>query len=58
MFLPSTKDEITFPNALKDKFIFAAYFTPSSLIFVLFCLSEPARSTKLSFPTLNFCAPF
>jgi hypothetical protein len=53
-FLPSTKAEITLPNALKDKFILAAYFMPSSFKFVLLCLYEPAKSTKLSLPTLNF----
>ncbi len=57
-FLPSTRAEITFPKALRDKLIFAAYLIPSSLKFVLLCLSDPAKSTKLSFPTLNFWTPF
>lgn len=48
---------MTFPKALNDKLIFEAYLMPSSLIFVLFCLSEPAKSTILSFPTLNFTFP-
>ena len=53
-FFPSTNADITFPKALNERLIFAAYFIPSSFKLVLLCLSDPAKSTKLSFPTLNF----
>ena len=33
--IPSTKEEITFPRALKDRFIFVAYFKPSPVTPVL-----------------------
>lgn len=49
---------MTFPKALNERLILAAYFIPSSFRFVLLCLYEPAKSTKFSFPTLNFCNPF
>ena len=54
---PSTKADMTFPKALKDKLIFAASFILSPVAPVLLCLSDPAKSTKLSFPTLNFDSP-
>jgi hypothetical protein len=57
-FLPSTNADITFPNALKDKLILAAYLIPSSLRLVLLCRSDPAKSTKFNLPTLNFWTPF
>lgn len=50
--LPSTKADITFPRALKDKFILVAYFNLYPSAFVFDCLSEPAKSTKLSFPAI------
>ena len=55
--LPSTRAEITLPRALSDKLILAAYFIPSPTACVFDCLSEPARSTKLSLPALNFYFP-
>lgn len=51
---PSTKADITLPRALSDKLILAAYFMPSPVAPVLLCLYEPAKSTRLSLPTLNF----
>ncbi len=52
--LPSTKAEITFPKALKERFIFVAYFIPSPVAPVLLALYEPAKSTKLSLDALYF----
>lgn len=48
---------MTLPSALNDRLIFAAYFIPSPVAWVLLCLSEPAKSTKFSFPALNFSFP-
>lgn len=52
--LPSTKAEITLPNALNDKFILVAYFIPSPVAPVLLALSEPARSTRFNLAALYF----
>jgi hypothetical protein len=52
--LPSTKAEITFPRALKDKLIFVAYFIPSPVAPVLLALYEPAKSTKFNLEALYF----
>ena len=49
---------MTFPNALKERFIFVAYLAPYSFIVILFCRYEPAKSTRFSFPTLNFGFPW
>lgn len=54
---PSTKAEMTFPNALKERLIFVAYFIPSPVAPVLLALSEPAKSTKLSLEALYFYVP-
>jgi hypothetical protein len=48
---------MTLPKALKERLILAAYFIPSPTACVFDCLSEPAKSTKLSFPALNFSFP-
>lgn len=48
---------MTFPSALKERLILAASFMPYSLMLVLLCRSEPARSTKFNLPTLNFGFP-
>ena len=55
-FLPSTNDDITFPNAVKDKLILVASTNLSPIDPVLFCLSDPAKSTKLNLEPINlFC---
>lgn len=48
---------MTLPSALKDRLILAAYFIPSPVAPVLLCLSDPAKSTRLSLPTLNVESP-
>ena len=37
---------ITIPNVVKDLFMFPAYFSLSPVVAVIFCLSDPAKSTK------------
>ena len=54
---PSTKDEITLPNAVSDKLILIPSFNVYPVAPVLDDLSEPAKSTKLSLPALIFCSP-
>lgn len=49
---------MTLPKALRERFIFVVYLTPSAPLLSVFCLSDPAKSTKLSLPTLNFKFPF
>jgi hypothetical protein len=56
--LPSTKDEITFPSAVRDKLIFIPSFNVYPVAPVFDDLSEPAKSTRLSFPALILCSPF
>lgn len=51
---PSTKVEITFPRAVKDKLILVAYTNLSPIDPVLLCLSDPARSTRLNLLPTNF----
>ena len=48
---PSTRAEITFPSADRDRLIFVASFSRSPVAPVLDWRSEPARSTRFSFPT-------
>ncbi len=55
---PSTNALITFPNALKDKFIFVASFNLSPYAPVLLNLSLPAKSTRFSFPNVIRSFPF
>lgn len=47
---PSTKAEMTFPKALSDRLIFVASFKRSPVAPVLACRSDPAKSTRFSFP--------
>jgi hypothetical protein len=54
---PSTKADITFPSAVKLKLIFAPSFIVSPVAPVLLIRSEPAKSTKFSFPALIRCFP-
>mmetsp|Transcript_5045 Transcript_5045/g.15301 ORF Transcript_5045/g.15301 Transcript_5045/m.15301 type:complete len:219 (-) Transcript_5045:647-1303(-) len=49
---PSTRALITFPNALSERLILVASLSRSPVAPVLDCRSDPARSTKFSFPTL------
>jgi len=51
--LPSIKELITFPSADRDKLILAASFNLIPTALVLLYLSEPAKSTRFSFPNLN-----
>ena len=66
--MPSTKAEMTLPKALRDRLIFVALkniflffkitsFNLAPSAYVLLYLSEPAKSTKLSFPTQNLASP-
>uniref|UniRef100_A0A3B1JZH9 Uncharacterized protein n=1 Tax=Astyanax mexicanus TaxID=7994 RepID=A0A3B1JZH9_ASTMX len=52
-----SRAEMTFPKAESDRLILAASFRRSPLTPVLACLSLPARSTKLSFPTRMWLRP-
>lgn len=54
---PWTKLVITFPKAVKDRFIFVAYKNRSPVEPVLLCLYDPARSTKLNLDPINFSVP-
>uniref|UniRef100_A0A8C6M6N3 Uncharacterized protein n=1 Tax=Nothobranchius furzeri TaxID=105023 RepID=A0A8C6M6N3_NOTFU len=54
---PSTRAEMTFPRAERDRLIFVASFSRSPWAPVLVCLSLPARSTRLSFPTRMWFSP-
>uniref|UniRef100_A0A673BLH9 Uncharacterized protein n=1 Tax=Sphaeramia orbicularis TaxID=375764 RepID=A0A673BLH9_9TELE len=49
--------DITFPRAESDRLIFVASLSLSPWAPVLVCLSLPAKSTKLSFPTLIWFSP-
>ena len=48
--LPSTNAEITLPSADSDRLILVASFRRSPVACVFACRSDPARSTRLSFP--------
>jgi hypothetical protein len=50
--LPSTKADITLPKALNERLIRVVSLRPTPAIFNLLCLSDPAKSTKLSLPDL------
>ena len=52
--LSATKDEITFPKADSERFIFVASFRRWFEAKVFDWRSLPARSTKFSLPTLYF----
>jgi len=45
---------ITLLKAVRDKLIFLASLSLSPVAFVFDCLSDPAKSTKFSFPALIF----
>jgi len=49
---------MTLPRALRDRLILVAYFIPSPVTPVLLALSEPAKSTRLSFEALYLSFPF
>ncbi len=48
---------ITIPRVVKDLLIFPASFSRSPVAIVIFCLSEPARSTKCSLGVFNTFFP-
>lgn len=48
---------MTIPKVVKDLLILPAYFNLSPDAAVIFCLSDPAKSTKWSFGVLRTCAP-
>lgn len=55
---PCTKLVITLPSAVRDKLIFVASKNRSPQVDpLLFCLYEPAKSTKLNFDPTNFSVP-
>ncbi len=54
---PSTRAFMTFPSADNDKLMFLASSRRSPVACVLLWRSDPARSTRLSLPTLNFYSP-
>lgn len=53
----STKALITLPSTVSDLLMLVASLSllPSALVY--FCLSEPAKSTKLNFEVLTFVTP-
>ena len=48
---------ITFPNAVKDKFILVASRNRSPLDPVFVCLYDPAKSTRLNLDPISFSPP-
>ena len=50
----TTRADITFPKALRERLILVAYFIPSPVAPVLAALSEPARSTRFNLEALYF----
>ena len=48
---------ITMPRVVSDLLIFPASFNRSPEALVIFCLSDPARSTKCSFGVFNIFLP-
>ena len=55
--LPSVSLLITIPNVVKLLLIFCASFKPSPVTPVLDSLSDPAKSMRLSLPTLIYFGP-
>ena len=51
--LGSVNAAMTNDKEVKERLILAASFSRSPLVPVLLCRSDPAKSTRLSFPTLN-----
>ena len=54
--LPSTRADMTFPSADRDRLILVASLSRSPVACVFDCLSLPARSTRFNFPTV-ICSP-
>ena len=48
---------MTIPRVLSDLLILPAYFSRSPLALVIFCLSEPAKSTKCNLEVLRTFLP-
>jgi hypothetical protein len=48
---------ITIPKVVNDLFMFPAYLSLSPEAAVIFCLSEPAKSTKCSFGVFKTWQP-
>ena len=48
---------MTIPKVVKDLLIFPASFSLSPVAFVIFCLSEPAKSTKCNLGVLSTFFP-
>uniref|UniRef100_A0A671Z233 Uncharacterized protein n=1 Tax=Sparus aurata TaxID=8175 RepID=A0A671Z233_SPAAU len=57
VLFPSTRAEMTFPSAERDRLILAASFSRLPFAPVLLWRSLPARSTMLSFPTRMWSSP-
>uniref|UniRef100_A0A3B5BLB6 Uncharacterized protein n=1 Tax=Stegastes partitus TaxID=144197 RepID=A0A3B5BLB6_9TELE len=57
VLFPSTRAEMTFPRAERDRLILAASFRRFPLAPVLLWRSLPARSTMFSFPTRMWSSP-
>ena len=49
--VPATSEEMTLPSAARERLIFVASFSRNPVAPVFDCRSEPAKSTRLSFPT-------
>jgi hypothetical protein len=52
LLLPSTNADITFPSADKDKLILLASLSLSPVAPVFVYRSDPAKSTRFSFPAI------
>ncbi len=48
---------MTMPRVVKDLLIFPAYFNLSPVAIVIFCLYDPAKSTKCSLGVLRTFLP-
>uniref|UniRef100_A0A4W5PYB9 Uncharacterized protein n=1 Tax=Hucho hucho TaxID=62062 RepID=A0A4W5PYB9_9TELE len=57
VLFPSTRAEMTLPNAERDRLILVASFRRSPLAPVFLWRSLPARSTMFSFPTRMWSSP-
>ena len=55
---PSTRALMTLPKAVSERLILMPSLSVAPVAPVLLCLSEPARSTRLSFPALMRYSPF
>lgn len=49
---------MTMPKVVKDLLIFPAYFNRSPEAAVIFCLSDPAKSTKCNLGVFKTWVPF